>query len=165
MAYENTQNAGEMTWDGVIQKESNFFLLPEGEYDFRVKSFERARHEQKDGQKIPTCPMARVFFEVVCADAPDGVVELREEFKLHSSVEWLICAFYTSIGMRKKGEAVRMNWPATIGKYGRFVVGFREYTKDGEERKVNQIKKYLEPPEAPAQTTAQQPIGYQPGRF
>lgn len=35
----------ELGWDDEIVKESDFILLPEGDYNFKVAGFERARHE------------------------------------------------------------------------------------------------------------------------
>ena len=34
----------ELGWDDVIEKDSNFVTLPEGDYDFVIDHFERARH-------------------------------------------------------------------------------------------------------------------------
>ena len=41
----------ELDWDDEIERESDFVLLPEGDYDFTVTGFERARHE--GSEKLP----------------------------------------------------------------------------------------------------------------
>lgn len=39
----NTEMERELNWDDEIEKDGNeFVLLPEGDYDFTVESFERA---------------------------------------------------------------------------------------------------------------------------
>jgi hypothetical protein len=46
----------EYSWDDQIEKDSEFILLPEGDYDFEVMSFERGRHAGSD--KLPPCNKA-----------------------------------------------------------------------------------------------------------
>ena len=41
---DNNNIERELDWDSEINKESEFTLLPEGDYNFTVVSFERARH-------------------------------------------------------------------------------------------------------------------------
>lgn len=55
----------------------------------------------------------------------------------------MISAFFSSIGQKKKGEKVKMNWNAVIGATGRCKVVIRKWNgDDGEERKSNDIKKF-----------------------
>ena len=43
---ENTNIDRELSWDDEIEKDSGeFILLPEGDYEFTVESFERARYQ------------------------------------------------------------------------------------------------------------------------
>lgn len=44
----------ELGWDDEIEKGADYVLLPEGEYDFTIESFERGRFEGSD--KAPACP-------------------------------------------------------------------------------------------------------------
>ncbi len=46
----------ELGWDDEIEKGADYVLLPEGEYDFTIESFERGRFEGSD--KVPACPRA-----------------------------------------------------------------------------------------------------------
>ena len=50
----------EFGWDDEIQRDdSPFQVLPEGDYNFTVKKFERARHS--GSEKIPACNKARAM--------------------------------------------------------------------------------------------------------
>ena len=57
----------ELGWDDVIEKESDFTLLPAGDYDFTITGFERARNE--GSEKLPPCNKAVVSIHI---DAPEG---------------------------------------------------------------------------------------------
>lgn len=138
-------------WDDQIENDSpDFILLPDGDYEFEVSSFERAWYA--GGAKLPPCPQAVVFLRI---ESPEGTATVRNNFFLHSSVEGLICAFFTAIGLRKKGEPFAMNWNKVIGTRGRAKVGTRTY--DG--KQYNEIKRFYEPDESAAAPT------YQAGRF
>lgn len=146
---------GELGWDDVIENDSpDFVLLPEGEYDFAVVSFERGRHG--GSEKLPPCSKAVLGIRVT---APDGQsTQVTHNVFLHKRTEGMMCAFFTAIGQRKKGEAIKPNWNAVIGATGRCKVSVREWTNDkGETRKSNDIKRFLEPEEKTAT--------YQAGRF
>ena len=49
MSTQNTER--ELNWDDTIEKDNQFVLLPEGDYNFTVESFDRARHP--GSEKIP----------------------------------------------------------------------------------------------------------------
>ena len=136
-------NERELGWDDQIEKDSEYTLLPEGDYDFEVLSFERGRHNGSD--KLPACNKAILSLRVY-GDA--GETQMRHNLFLHTSVEGLLCAFFTSIGQRQKGERITMNWNAVIGSRGRCKVGIRSWLTDkGEKRESNEIKRFLEPEE------------------
>lgn len=138
-------NERELNWDDQIENEGQeFVLFPEGSYDFEVTAFERTRYN--GGDKIPPCNQATLTVKIT---APDGKsTSLKSNLLLHSKVEWKLCEFFTSIGQRKKGEKVSMNWNAVIGSRGRCEVGVRNWKKDdGTPMQNNEIKKYLEPVE------------------
>jgi hypothetical protein len=60
----------------------------------------------------------------------------------------MLCAFFTGIGQRKKGEKVTMNWNAVVGSRGRAKLAIREWTNDkGELKRFNDVKKIYEPDE------------------
>ena len=62
---------------------------------------------------------------------------------LHQRTEGFLSEFFTSIGLKKPGEPLRMNWNQVPGCTGRLKLGVHTWrTKDGEERKSNQVKKF-----------------------
>lgn len=146
----------ELGWNDQIEKDGpEFITLPEGDYDFEVVNFERARHPGSD--KLPPCNKAIVHIRI---EGPDGVSTIKHNLFLHSITEGMLCAFFTAIGQRKKGERVTMDWNKVIGAKGRAKVGIHKWTTDdGKELTNNEIKKFYEPEEKP------QGAAFQPGRF
>lgn len=148
----------EYGWDDTIENDGpEIVTLPEGDYDFEVIDFERARHA--GSAKLPPCNKAVVHIRVT---APEGVSLIRHQLFLHSKTEGLLCEFFTGIGQRRKGERLAMNWNAVKGARGRCKLGIRTY----EGREYNEIKRFYEPADsgsaAPAPGAAR---GYEPGRF
>ena len=144
----------EFGWDDVIENDGKgWVLLPDGEYPFTVLSFERKRYG--GSAKLPPCNQAELTIEIDGGSL--GKTTVFHSLFLHTKTEGLLCAFFTSIGQRKHGEPLRMNWPAVIGAKGRCKVYIDKWTgRDGKERESNKIDKFLEPEgaaEAAAQTT------------
>ncbi len=157
----DNQSAGrEYNWDDEISQDSaEVALLPEGEYEFSVTGFERGRYP--GGAKLPSCPKATVSLRF---EGVEGVAVIKHNFFLHSKCEGLLCAFFTCLGMRKRGEPLRMDWPGTVGRTGRAKITVRSYTgNDGREYQTNDVKQFLEPENAPAAPTAAQ--SWTPGAF
>lgn len=129
----------ELGWDDEISREGGeFLLLPEGDYNFVVESYERARHPGSD--KLPACNKAILHLRVT---APEGEIHLEHNLFLHQRTESFLSEFFTSIGLKKPGEPLRMNWNQVSGCTGRLKLGVHTWrTKDGEERKSNQVKKF-----------------------
>ena len=125
----------EFGWDDTIQKDTEFVLLPDGLYYFTVASYERGRHtpNPQNPGKLPACPKATVYLQIV---ANEGETELRHNLFLHSSTEGMLSAFFGAIGQKRKGEPLRMDWNAIIGKVGVCKVGSREYNGN----KYNEVK-------------------------
>ena len=148
MSYNNNEGM-EFSWDSEIKNDGagEWTLLPEGEYPFTVTKFERSRYE--GGAKLPPCPMALLTIDV---DGDDrGHATVTHRLYLHSRCEGLLCDFFTSIGQRKHGEALRPRWNDVVGSTGRCKVEIHNYTKrDGGEGQSNQIKRFLEPAEPKA---------------
>ncbi|MDO4548204.1 MAG: DUF669 domain-containing protein [Clostridia bacterium] len=156
----NAQQDRELGWDDIIENDgASFEVLPEGDYDFEVVSFERGRYTpSRPDSKLPPCPMALLTIEI---GSDQSKARIQHRLFLHSRCEGLLCAFFTAIGQRKRGEALNMNWNRVTGATGRCKVTVREYTTDkGEKRQSNQISRFYEPDDAPAA-----PGGWTPGKF
>lgn len=139
----------ELGWDDEITKESEFIILPEGEYDFRVDMFERGRFD--GSEKMSACNKAILTLKVM---SPEGEVTIKDNLLLHSKTEWKLSEFFKSIGHKKSGEPLRMNWSLVPGSKGRLLV--EQYTgKNG--NIYNQVKRYLEPKD--------EQITFTPGQF
>lgn len=148
--YNNNQGF-ELGWDSQIENDSpDYIILPEGEYDFTVKSFERGRHNGSD--KVGPCPKAILTLGI---DTPQGEATVRKELLLHSKLEGILCEFFTCIGQRTHGQRVTMNWNAVPGAHGRCKIGTRVYNGN----QYNEVKKFLEPA-APHPQQYQQPQQY-----
>lgn len=163
---ENKNIDREFGWDDVIENESEFTLLPEGDYNFEVTGFERARHP--GSSKLPACNKAVLSISI---NAPEGSTTLKHNLFLHTKCEGMLSAFFIAIGQKKHGEPLRMNWQAVIGSKGRCKVGVRDWTgDDGQVRQSNEIKKFYEPAKNIANTVSSVPNSqqsgvYTPGKF
>ena len=148
----------EFSWDDQIEHDgTDFVTLPEGDYNFEVIDFERARHG--GSEKLPACNKAIIHIKV---QGTEGVTVIKHNLFLHSITEGMLCAFFTAIGQRKKGEKVTMNWGSVIGSGGRAKVGVRRWKNDqGEEKVFNEIKKFYEPAEGPQNSK----VGFTAGSF
>lgn len=150
-----------LDWGDTIEKESEFIVLPEGDYNFTVTKFERARFG--GSEKMPACPQAKLDLTIHSAEHGDVVV--FHNLLLHSKTEGLLSAFFIGIGQKEKGQSVKMDWSKVIGAQGRLKLKVNEYTTNsGEKRTNNQVAKFYDPREggrvqAPVQN--QQP-SYQP---
>lgn len=157
----------ELDWDDVISKESEFVLLPEGEYDFVVESVERGRYN--GGDKLPPCNMAIINLRVKCLDGTTAKIQNR--LFLHSKCEGLLSEFFISIGLKREGEPLKMNWNAVPGASGKCKISIRNWVgKNGETRRSNEVKRFLKPsapaaPVTPASSAAPAAKPFIPGNF
>ena len=65
---------------------------------------------------------------------------------------WKITEFFVCLGMGQVGQKFKTDWPATRGRTGRLQLSNRDYN----EKKYNQIDKFLAPVQ-PKQTTTTVP--------
>lgn len=134
----------EIEYDG-----GNFRLLEPGIYPFRVKA---VSIDYFNGSKsVPPCPRAQLTLVVGegadASDVIDGILLYEDD---NGNPNWKISEFYRSVGYKQHGQRVRMVWDETlVGMTGWLVIENREYVKDGETRKANQVKRYLDPEDAP----------------
>ena len=126
----------EFGWDDVIQNDGQEFEpIPEGDYDFVIDKFERSR--SSGSAKLPPCNMAVVYFRI---NHKGREVTIRENYILHSKLEWKLSELFCGVGLKKKGEEVRMNWNALPGLTGRAQISL-DADKNDPSKKYNHIKK------------------------
>lgn len=119
----NNQVERELGWDDLITQDAKEFItLPIGDYDFTVKGFERSRFD--GSAKMPSCPMAIVKLGITDPQSGQEVTVEHRMF-LHTKTEWTISQFFTSLGLKKKGEPLKPNWQAIIGMQGSLKLGHR----------------------------------------
>ena len=154
----------ELGWNDTIQNDGEEFItLPEAQYRFTVKKFERGRFQGSG--KVPACNQANITIELDGGEL--GRATITEKLKLHSMLEWVLCQFFVCIGDRKSGDPLVMDWGAVVGKSGVADVGIREYG-DKNEKSINTVNKWLPPNGAtPNEQSAPPPqqTAYQPGVF
>ena len=141
----------ELGWDAEIENEGKDFVVAEpGDYNFTVTGFERGRFE--GSAKMPPCNQAKLTIRI---DIPgsNGECIIKCNLFLHSKSEWKLCEFFTSIGQRKKGERVQMNWNRVVGSIGRCRVTKRSFKNNsGKELWTNDIDKFYPAEDLPFQT-------------
>ena len=130
----------ELSWDSEITKEAEEFeLLPAGIYDFEIESMERGRFA--GSEKMSACNTASLTIKV-----DDGIGNKGKVFDtlyLNSKAEWRLSQFFTAIGQKKKGEALRMNWDAVPLAKGRLKLAINKYEKNGETKQNNRVMEYI----------------------
>jgi hypothetical protein len=138
----------ELAWDAEIDQDGgDFTLLPAGEYPFRVVKLEKARFGGKAGG-LPPCNQVKLTLDV--GDAENSTT-INTNLFLHTRTAGFLGAFFRSIGARKHGEKMIMDWSKVQGATGRCKVSIREWTgKDKEKHETNEIKAFLDPVAAPA---------------
>ncbi len=126
----------EIPFDGeILEDAKEFIVLQDGEYDFEVTSFEKGRFAGKDGG-LPPCNMVTVFCKI---ETDEGVAVIKSNLFLHSRTEGILSSFFASIGQKRKGEPLKMQWNLVIGSKGRCKVSTREYNGNT----YNDIKRFI----------------------
>ena len=111
----------ELGWDDSIKQDSqNFDPIPEGDYNVTIEKYDRSR--SKGEGKLPPCNMAVVYFIV---HGQDREITIRENYILHSSLEWKLSELFRGVGLKKEGEELRMDWNSLPGKTARAKIQIR----------------------------------------
>lgn len=134
---------GCLDWNDVIEDDGGktFVILPEGDYNFKVTSFDRGRFP--GSAKIPACNKATINLEVRTDSG--ATVEVKTDLILHKSLEWKLSSFFRCIGQKKHGERLIMDWSKVNGSMGRAHFKPRTYTgRDGNEYKANDVDKFID---------------------
>lgn len=141
----------ELDWESEITAESKeFIILPEGDYNFTINKVERSRTNGSD--KLPPCNMVKVSLGITSSE---GNVVIIHNLVLHSKVEWKLSEFFESLGVKKKGQPLRMRWDI-VGLSGRCKVGIKFYNGN----KYNEIKCFYPLEDINNQSTAFQSSGF-----
>ena len=130
-----------MGWNDEISEDGQeYVLLPEGDYNFTVTNFERGRFN--GGAKVPACNKATITVQV---EAKEGTTSVKFDLILYRTLEWRISAFFRSIGQKKHGEKLTMDWNKVIGSKGRAHFKQHSYTnQNGEEKFINDIERFID---------------------
>lgn len=133
-----------LDWNSEISQESEFELLPAGTYDFTVEDMQRG--EFPGSQKMSRCYKADLTLRVSNPETGKSG-KVYDTLYLNSKAEWKLSQFFISIGQKKHGEALKMNWGTVIGSSGKLELTVNKYrsSQTGEERENNKVGKYLEP--------------------
>ena len=138
--YNNYSDYEELDLNGSIEQESQFTDIPVGDYEGIIDHYEIGTcdwdNENYNGKKMLT-----IYINV---DAGGQEVQLRDNIVLVKNMEWKLSQFFTSIGQKKKGEPLVMNWNTVPGSTGTLELEINHYTKnDGSKGENNRVKKFL----------------------
>lgn len=160
----------ELGWDDEIVTDAKEFVqLTPGDYQFTVTNLERGRHtpNPQNPGKLPACNKATLTLQIETAE---GIAQLTHNLFLHTSTEGMLSAFFGSIGQKKHGEPLRMNWNNVVGAKGVCRVNKRKGTGQYADREYDNVKTMIYADEvdwtkvlnANVQGQPQQPIYQQP---
>lgn len=130
-----------LDWDDAIEDDGKgFVLLKEGDYEFTVTGFERGHFN--GSAKIPACNKAALTLAVKSAE---GNATIKTDLILYKSLEWKLSSFFRSIGQKKHGERLQMNWASVPGSIGKAHIIVRTWTgNDGKEHEANDVGYYID---------------------
>lgn len=126
-----------LDWDVEIEDGTEYTLLPEGDVDFEVLSFEKGYTKDNTRKGVVRLKVSN----------GTDTTYITETFVLKESVLWKIAQFLRSVGLKKQGENVRASLleksPSLTGRCEIFQDSF---TNDkGNLIKTNKVRKYYEP--------------------
>lgn len=133
---------GTFDWNGTIENDGQGFVtLDEGDYEYIVSGFERGWYEGSD--KVPPCNKALLTLSI---DTPEGVAQCKVTLLLCQTMEWKLSSFFRSIGQKKHGEKLVMDWDKVLGANGAAHFKPREYIgqNDGEKHKTNNVDYFID---------------------
>ena len=112
-------------------------LIPAGTYAFRVGDLTRTRSAKSDN------PMVRLRLVL---EMPDGGTESAyDNLVITPAAEWRLAEFFTSIGQKRKGVPMRIDWSTVAGSTGVVVTDVEVSEQYGSQTR---IKRYLDPASA-----------------
>ncbi len=126
---DNNAPARALSWDEpIIPTDSGFEPIPEGDYAFEVKSFERGWYNGSKSGKVPPCPEAKLTVSLLVGGKHR---QLTESLKLADNLQWIITTYFQCCGLWPEvlDEATPrvMDFEATVGATGVCHVTSEEY--------------------------------------
>lgn len=122
--------------DGQNRQFDEIYVFEPGDYEFTVKNIDRTVND--DGYN-------RVIVDLEVTDGEHTSV-VKDFITLKSTVIWKIAAYFRSLGMKKHGENIKMDWKGSIGKNGTLTLLKEErVSKKNTKYVINTVRTYLDP--------------------
>lgn len=138
-----TTPTDEFDWDSEFDFDDpdEYIILPPGEYDYEVRSFQRSRYDggvAKDGHTIPPCPVAKIQIGI---KTDTGDVVINDSFFINKGNTKKLSGFFQSVGLAKAGSKVKMSWWSDdlVGMTGRAKINTRKYN----DKTYNNVSHYI----------------------
>ena len=143
---ENYNNTQEMGWDATIQEDGKIHLiLTEADYEYKVDRFERGRFT--GSPKLAACNKATLYLTI---ETENGQAIAKTDLLLTKTLEWKISSFFRSIGLKKPGKPLVMDWSKVPGATGKCHIKPKEYTdKYGQAKTYNDVVYFIDKEEEP----------------
>ncbi len=78
-------------------------------------------------------------------DDTGNTVQVFDDLILHKRMEWKLSQFFLSVGLKKRGEPLVMDWNKVVGAKGKVHITVNKYTaKDGSTRENNKVARYID---------------------
>ncbi len=134
----NLSSAG-WNWELKTDDEGPQLIAP-GTYPARISWLEQGDFLGR--AKMPPCPKAVLTLMI---DTGEGAQELKTTLLVHPRMEWKLSEFFRSIGRKRHGEPLKMDWEGLVGLPLLVRVNHRSYIdSSGEQRTVNNIERFLD---------------------
>ena len=134
---ENFINA----WIWNLEDDSDGYqLLQPGVYRAKIGRFEQG--EFAGSAKLSACPKAILTLAVETENGPREVIT---SLLVHKKLEWKLSQFFRSVGRKKNGEPMQMDWSGLVGLPLKVHITNRTYiNRDGEERQCNDVDRFYD---------------------
>lgn len=131
----------EYDWNDEVENRSGFVDIPEGEYDFIVDHYERAKVGGEG--KYAGQNMAIVYCNVQNGSEE---AQLRTNLILNKRFDWKLSQFFICIGLMQdeEGARLKMNWNQVGGRRGRCKIEHKPNQKDATKTHP-EITEFLKP--------------------
>ena len=127
------------TWE-IKDDGKEFKPMTPGIYPAIISRFEQSEH--LGSAKISRCPKAILTLAV---DSGDGTVDVKTTLLVHPKMEWKLSEFFRSIGRKRQGEPLNMDWSNLIGQKLLVKIAPRTYPgSDGETHVTNNVERFLD---------------------